>query len=120
MDNKDVTQTGGWVKNEKYNPPDSWIEGREDAIDLIREERRKQFIKWGLRKQDDGTWLKILTEEIGEVAQAMLNLQFPNYAGISLEPENLQEELRLKLRKEITQVAAVACAMIQQLDKGEA
>lgn len=88
--------------NDKYEPTDSWIEGREDALTWIREERRRQLMKWGMRGQEmtDETFLKVLMEEVGEVARAMLEN----------DPKNMREE--------IIQVAAVCAAKIQQIDTG--
>ncbi|WP_231575129.1 hypothetical protein [Bacillus sp. B-jedd] len=37
----------------------------------VKQERDRQDSKWGLQRHDYGTWLTILVEEVGEVAQAM-------------------------------------------------
>ena len=42
----------------------TWVE--------IMDERHRQNQKWGVRDQESGTWLKILMEEVGEVATATL------------------------------------------------
>ena len=47
------------------------------AFELVRSEMVKQDKKWGSnRKQPDYVWLLILVEEIGEVAEAILNNLF--------------------------------------------
>lgn len=40
--------------------------------DLINIEREHQTEKWGEQKHSDEKWLAILTEEVGEVAKAIL------------------------------------------------
>lgn len=40
--------------------------------DLISLEREYQIQKWGEQKHSDERWLAILTEEVGEVAKAIL------------------------------------------------
>lgn len=76
-----------------------------DCLLLINSERMRQLSKWGMRSQDYGTWLKILVEEVGELAQAMLK---------SEEGGPNEAEAKLAILKEATQVAAVAAAIIQQ------
>ncbi len=106
-------EENGWTKNSAYNPPDGWVEARENTLDAVREERRQQFIKWGKQVRDNGTWLKILCEEFGEVAEAMLDLQFPNPKGGKTNEEKIAH-----LRLELIQVSAVAAAIVQQIDTG--
>lgn len=64
----------------------------------VADEQNAQDKKWGAnRLLDDGTWLKILVEEVGEAATASLEN----------DHENLEEEL--------VQVAAVANAWLECL-----
>lgn len=68
-------------------------------------ERARQDDRWGDQSQhDDATWLAILTEEVGESAQAVLHWKFDGPA-------------RGTLRSELVQVAAVALAWIEAIDK---
>jgi NTP pyrophosphatase (non-canonical NTP hydrolase) len=64
-------------------------------------ERMRQEVKWG--QQDHGAhgWLPILTEEFGEVGKAMCEN----------DPVNLREEL--------IQVAAVAAAWVECIDRNK-
>lgn len=67
-------------------------------------ERFRQDEKFGRnRKQELTLWYTILGEEVGEVAEAILGIMF---GGATKE----------ELRAELIQVAAVAVAMIEQLD----
>lgn len=66
----------------------------EVLIEHLRAERKRQDAKWGAERDlSDGEWLKIIVEELGEVAKA------------SLEREG--HEARIE---ELVQVAAVALA----------
>ena len=38
----------------------------KDILQLIKDERARQDAKWGPQHHDDGTWLLILIEEVGE------------------------------------------------------
>ena len=89
---------------------------RENAIRLIDGERAFQVGKWGknaLEEQDNTEEeqcrrVAILTEEVGEVSQAVLRL-----IGTSGMSRAQREE---ELMKELVQVAAVALAWIQTYD----
>jgi NTP pyrophosphatase (non-canonical NTP hydrolase) len=68
----------------------------ESVLNLIREERERQDAKWGADRQlDDYFWLTIITEELGETAEAILKGW----------PEEAQ--------KELVQVAAVAVSWLE-------
>lgn len=47
----------------------------EEILELVRQERQKQDAKWGKQNHPDFFWLGILTEEVGEVAKALLERQ---------------------------------------------
>lgn len=67
-------------------------------------ERINQNMKWGIQRHDYGTWLMILTEEVGEVAQAM---QTDKGWGKTTDANDLYSEL--------IHVAAVASAIAEQV-----
>lgn len=67
-------------------------------------ERCRQNEKWGLQRHSHGDWLMILTEEVGEVAEAMQNAKG---WGKETDASNLYEEL--------IHVAAVASAIAEQV-----
>lgn len=69
-------------------------------------ERERQHVKWGQQDEDPFTWLAILMEEVGEASKAALHVRFggPEAAG---------------LRTEVVHVMALACAMLECLDRGE-
>jgi NTP pyrophosphatase (non-canonical NTP hydrolase) len=69
----------------------------EQFCENIVQERIRQYNKWGLQVHGGHAWLGILAEEFGEVAKAI--------------NDNDMDEVK----KELEQVAAVACAMWEQL-----
>lgn len=85
-------------------PVSDFIEG---ALQAVRDERMAQFIKWGVQDHDLMTWATILTEEVGEFAEAALHNRFGGPAADSV-------------RKELVQVAAVAVQIIEMLDEKRA
>lgn len=78
------------------------------ALDAVESERKRQNEKWGRQRHDYGDWLKILVEEVGEVAQAM---QKDMGWGKESDAGNLFEEL--------VHTAAVAVAMAEQVFEQE-
>jgi len=74
------------------------------ALQDILAERARQDEKWGEQNHDPFTYLAVLTEEVGELAQAALHTRFggPNASG---------------LREEAVHVAAVALAIVECLDR---
>jgi len=72
----------------------------------VRHERRRQDAKWGDQSGNpDLVWSAVLTEETGEVAQAILKTQFEGGKTIA------------DVREELVQVAAVAVAHVEAIDK---
>jgi len=75
--------------------------------DEIKAERERQVFKWGEQLHDPAIWLAILSEEVGEMASAVLCFEFSKE----------KEKHRIKdYRKELVQIAAVAVAAIESYD----
>lgn len=72
--------------------------------DEVRHERARQDMLWGAQTHEPYKWLAILTEEVGEAAKA------------AYEAESQGKSLT-DYREELIQVAAVAFAMVECLDK---
>jgi NTP pyrophosphatase (non-canonical NTP hydrolase) len=68
-------------------------------------ERVRQDAKWGQQDNDPFTYLTVLTEEVGEVAQAALHMRL---GGDKAEG----------YRMELVHTAAVALAMLECHDRG--
>lgn len=76
---------------------------QESVMDRILDERKRQDAKWGVQDHDEFMWLAILTEEVGEVAQSSL------FA--------MEETRESNLKQELTQVAAVAVAWLEAIER---
>lgn len=83
---------------------DKQIDLRSSVMEDVDKERNRQDEKWGVQRHDMGTWLTILVEEVGEVAQAM---QTNKGWGKQSDANNLYQEL--------IHVAAVAVSIAEQI-----
>ncbi|WP_028988046.1 hypothetical protein [Thermicanus aegyptius] len=81
------------------------------AILSVIEERKRQDAKWGVQDHDPSTWIGILGEEFGELCQAINETWFDN--GTQERKKGGYENMR----KEAIQVAAVAVALVESLDR---
>lgn len=77
------------------------------ALAAVLDERARQDKKWGVQNHNLDTWMLILGEEYGETCQAILNTRFGGVADLK------------RIREEAVQVAAVALAMIECIDRSE-
>jgi len=75
------------------------------TLEAVLSERARQDAKWGQQDHDPITYLAVLTEEVGELAQAALHARFGGPAADGL-------------RMEAIHVAAVALAIVECLDRG--
>ncbi|EKS10177.1 MazG-like family protein [Leptospira santarosai] len=80
---------------------------KEKIIQEILGERERQDQKWGEQNYNPIEWCVILGEEVGEVNKAALETHF-KYEGKNDHSE---------YRKELIQVAAVALAMVECIDR---
>jgi len=76
------------------------------ALVDVEVERARQDELWGVQNHCPSDWLMILGEEVGEANKAALEWKF---GGRDLGD----------YRKELVQVAAVAVAAVECLDRGE-
>jgi len=81
---------------------------RNAVLNQIVNERLKQDAMWGKQRHDYGTWLAILIEEVGEVAQAMQE-----------GSAHYKESDAGDLYNELIQVTAVATAIAEQVAEDE-
>ncbi len=97
------------IKEGEMNEPKTagvdWSKELECALDHARTERIDQVRKWGIQDHSPEKWHLILSEEVGELAQEMLNA-----------PLGTSD----KIRREAIQVAAVALAIFQANKTGTA
>lgn len=76
----------------------------------IQAERQQQDAKWGQQNHSPIEWLAILGEEVGEANQHALQAHFSKDALY-------QAEQLVAYRKELIQIAAVAVAMAESIDR---
>jgi len=79
-----------------------------NAAASVFAERVNQEVKWGEKNHDPYRYSAILMEEIGEFCQATLQTQFGGEKGGII-----------RMRCEAVQIAAVALAIIECLDRNE-
>ncbi len=82
----------------------------QQVLNEVSQERARQENKWGQQNHSPANWLMILGEEVGEVNKAALETYF-KYEGADKDYSSYREEL--------IQVAAVAVAMVESLDRNE-
>lgn len=85
--------------------------GWGSALHAVIEERQRQNVIWGEQNHDPVYWLGILGEEFGELCQAINETVFDN------GPEERKKGGYHNMRAEAVQVAAVAVAFIEMLDR---
>jgi NTP pyrophosphatase (non-canonical NTP hydrolase) len=85
--------------------------GLRAAIDAVITERARQNTKWGEQNHGAIYWLGILGEEFGELCQAINETVFDN------GPTERAKGGYANMRREAVQVAAVAVAFVELLDR---
>ena len=88
---------------------------RETALGSVLAERERQDTKWGEQNHDPFTYLAVLTEEVGEFAQAALRFRFRDPREVTAGGAGLSDQLRT----EAVHTAAVALAIVECLDRGK-
>lgn len=86
------------IKTEEQQLMAFWDKCVNETLSQIGNERVKQTLKWGMQDHSLEKWTVILTEEVGELAKAVLEQDLDG------------------VKKEAVQIAAVAAAIVQKLD----
>ena len=81
---------------------------REQVYKLIDQERDRQTAKWGEQRHDLIEWNAILMEEVGEASREILEQHFDTF----YHPDSGRVD---RIKKELTQVAAVAVQILEQI-----
>lgn len=103
---------GHWMRSNRVGEPSRdrvfyrYLGNSCPALQSVLDERRRQNEKRGEQNHDPITWVAILTEEVGEFAQAALHARFGGSAADGL-------------REEAVHCAAVALQIVQCLDRGK-
>jgi len=61
-----------------------------NLIGLLREEDKNQLLKWGIQKRSPFEWMTYLTEEIGELAQAISENHYRDGSYLKVLKEAIQ------------------------------
>lgn len=88
-------------------------ESQQKALADVVMERDRQDAERGEQNHSPVEWLSVLTEEVGEAAEAA------NKWNWNAQGEPLRRNRAAMLRTELTHVAAVAIAAIESLDRNE-
>lgn len=94
---------------ERLQAFNEWLSNQIEASDLVQQERVKQHAKWGDQSHTLSVYLTILMEEMGELAEEILNQELGYKPGRDAE-----------LLNEAIQTAAVAQAIVQRISNGRA
>ncbi len=84
-----------------------------ELVDEVRAERLRQDQKWGEQAFVPEVWLSILIEEVGEVARVINEGRLTMKDGWPVKEVQIED-----YREEMVQVAAVALAAVESLDRG--
>ena len=84
-----------------------------NVLNDINAERMRQHKLWGIQNHADYKWLAILTEEVGEAAKEALEADAERNAGFLAQAKQYENNMR----EELVQVAAVAIAFIEAIDR---
>jgi NTP pyrophosphatase (non-canonical NTP hydrolase) len=87
-----------------------------DVLLAVHEERKRQDAKWGQQNHSPIEWIAILTEEVGEAAKEAVEMHFAKDFPTHY-PDDVERAERY--HAELIQVAAVAVAMIESLDRNK-
>ena len=82
---------------------------QSDMLQEIADERLKQEYKWGIQHLPGRLWFTILSEEVGEVAK-----ELNEYKDYLDDPCFIK-----KIKEELIQVAAVAVAWLEDLERNK-
>lgn len=85
------------------------VETKTSVLKEVAAERASQEAKWGEQNHSPAEWLMILGEEVGEVNKAALEVHFKYDKDSAKDYKSY--------RAELIQVAAVAVAMVESLDR---
>ena len=87
-----------------------------DAVCEVLDERERQDQKWGEQNHGLAHWMLILGEEVGEANKAVLEVAVTERGA----PDAVPTEMVDAAREELIQVAAVAVAIVECMDRKEA
>ncbi len=91
------------------------LNGVNLVLQEVLQERLRQHAKWGQQNHAPEIWLMILGEEVGEATKAALEA----WANDPVLYPRSRDQWLGHYRRELIQVAAVAIAAVESLDRNE-
>ena len=86
-------------------------EGRGVVFDDIDSERERQVALFGEQNHHPAYWLAIMGKQVGQLGDAIVQREWA--------AEHLKKRMLEKVRNEAIQIAAVATALVEAIDRGE-
>jgi hypothetical protein len=105
------------VKIEQWNDSVEAAYQKERVLTDVRTERSRQDNLWGVQNHDSGIWALILGEEFGEACQAALDVRYGQVTDTGPSAARINDNKVMQLRSELIQVAAVAVAWVESIDR---
>jgi NTP pyrophosphatase (non-canonical NTP hydrolase) len=77
---------------------DKCFEYIDKLIEFIKDENAKQLTKWGIQERSGFEWMTYLTEEVGELAEAITEFEYRDGSNYDIVKEAIQvSTLALKI-----------------------
>ncbi|MEK6879824.1 MAG: hypothetical protein AABY22_09470 [Nanoarchaeota archaeon] len=90
-----------------------------EVLKQIVEERIRQGKKWGVQHHNQPFWLSILIEEVGEVGNLLNENEERMFYFNNINDKLDYEKYFKNLKEELIQVAAVAVAWLEDLERNK-
>jgi len=95
---------------------DRHLKSLSDLMDCVREEHGRQIMKWGTQNVTTFEWLAYLTEEVGELAEAISEYEYRAGLPGHIMTEAIQvATLALKIAEIFEEIAIQR--MLDQMEK---
>lgn len=88
---------------------------RESVLGDVDEERDRQVALFGVQNHHPAYWLAILGKQVGQLGEAVVQREWASKGDLGSPWHHAQN----KIRDEAIQVAAVAVALAECIDRGE-
>lgn len=85
---------------------DKMLAAIDKTIERVMQENDRQLLKWGVQTRSSFEWMTYITEEVGELAQAVSEFEY-------------REGKKEDVRKEAIHVASLALKIAEMFDDEE-
>jgi len=91
---------------------DKCLNSLDTLIKLIKDENEYQLNKWGIQEKSGFEWMTYLTEEVGELAEAISEFEYRNGNNLDILKEAIQAST---LALKIAEIAMITNFDLQEL-----